>query len=731
MCSPQTNFCYLFIMEDQKEISANRFDKLSFYIVSVLAFLLPIFFIPLPSFNFLFGKTILISVFTAVLLILWLLARLKEGSFSVSKNAIWVAGVSIPVIYLLSTLFSSSILNSFNGQGFDIGTSGFVLTLFVLMFLVASVLNNKKKIYYFLMAILSSFVILSLFQILRLVVGPNLLPFGLSIGSTSNLIGKWNEVSIFYGLVSVLSIWVIDFTENSKKIKTFGYITLILSLFFVALVNFSLTWFIIGIFALLISAFLILAGKKSEEKSKKPITSLVVFVLAVIFAFNLFGVGGFLATKLDIIDTEIRPSIQGTFDIAKGTLRGSSILLGAGPNQFTNQWLIHKPAGVNNTVFWNSDFNTGFSYIMTSLVTTGVLGFLAWLVFLISILYIGFKSTFKALKDGSEGYFISLVFVSTVYLWVFSALYVPSNAILGLTFMFTGVLISLLIQGGVIKFKNLSMQDNKIGKFVFSAVIVLLVLASIVGAYAIGQKYVASIYGQKGLMSLNQEDGLAKAEESMLKSVRLSSQDTYYRFLSELNLYKLQQIATNKELPEEELKAQFQATLDETVMNAQKAVEANRYNYQNWFALGKIYESLVSFGIEGAYEQAINAYVSTSNLSPQNPSIPFIIGVMEYSNKRYESATPALERAVILKPNYSDAKYFLGLSYYYADRDDEAILQFKDLILLNPENADVKTMLNNLEKGVSPFRGLVAEELIEAPEIEDEEEEESESIIEE
>ena len=216
MCSPQTNFCYLFIMEDQKEISANRFDKLSFYIVSVLAFLLPIFFIPLPSFNFLFGKTILISVFTAVLLILWLLARLKEGSFSVSKNAIWVAGVSIPVIYLLSTLFSSSILNSFNGQGFDIGTSGFVLTLFVLMFLVASVLNNKKKIYYFLMAILSSFVILSLFQILRLVVGPNLLPFGLSIGSTSNLIGKWNEVSIFYGLVSVLSIWVIDFTENSK-----------------------------------------------------------------------------------------------------------------------------------------------------------------------------------------------------------------------------------------------------------------------------------------------------------------------------------------------------------------------------------------------------------------------------------------------------------------------------------------------------------------------------------
>jgi len=715
----------------QSKLQESGFNKLSFLLVLILTFLLPIFFIPFPSFNFLFGKMVLIFTITVLLLIFWLLSRLKDKSISFSKNPVWIAGIIVPLIYLISTFVSDSTVNSFFGQGFDTGTSLFALTLFILIFLVASVLKNRKKIYYLLLTVIGSFVVLSLFQILRLVIGDGLLPFGLASNSTANLIGKWNEVGIFYGLISALSLWVIDFTKNSKKIKIIGYITLIISLFFVALVNFSLVWFVLGVFAFLISALILSSGIKEgiELGRSIPKTSLVVFLLSVVFAFNIAGTGVFLSQKFSVFDTDVRPSIQGTLDIAKETLTGKNLFIGAGPNEFTNQWLVHKPVEVNNTIYWNADFNVGFSFILTSLITVGVLGFLAWLVFLGFLLYFGFGATLNALKDKTNGYLVSLTFVSTVYLWVFALLYVPSNAILGLTAIFTGAMISLLIQNNAIKFKTVSTENSKSGDFVLSVVVMLLILVSVVGIYSVGQRYIASIYGQKGLMSLDQEGGLEQAEEEIVKSIRFSTSDTYYRFLSEINLFKLQSLLSNEELSEEELKSQAKILLNNTIGSANEAVVINQNNYQNWFSLGKVYEALVPLGIEGALEQSMSAYVTAANLNPKNPLIPFVLGILEYSNKNYENAIMVLERAVILKPNYSDAKYFLGLSYYYTDRDEEAVLQFKDLILLNPENKDLEVILSNLKVGTSPFRGLVEELPVE--ELEEEEEQETEKVIEE
>lgn len=696
--------------------NTNSRDKFSFVVLLGLVLLLPLFFIPLSTFSFLFSKTILISLVTIALSLIWIVSRLKDGTFTTTRSKILLFAVAIPVVYLVSSFFSGSIMVSLVGQGYEIGTTMFTVMLFLLLFLTTSILNTKEKIYNVFFVFFISFVILSLYQISRLIFGAEFLSFGVLTSSNSSLIGKWNELSIFYGLTSILSLLIIEFINNSKVIKTLGYITLAVSLFFIALVNLSLVWIVVGLFAFVLISYIFSSNRVKAgdgEKTKKfPIISFLVVLLTVIVLLgNVSGngnnIGGALSSAFSISNTEVRPSWQGTYDIAKNTLSSKQVLLGAGPNKFVNQWSLYKPVEINDTVFWNTDFNTGVSYLFTSAITVGVLGLLLWLAFLGSLLYTGFRAMFISSENKIDNYLLPFSFLTTIYLWIFSLLYVPSHSMMALTFIFTGALVSLLIQNKVIETKKVSFANNQKIDFILVLVLIFLVLVSVVGAYTVSQKFVADVYSRKGLAELNNEEGLVKTEEGIIKAISISGNDAYYRFLSEINLVQLQGLLQEESISsEEELQNQFQLTLEKAVINGQKAVEIDSTNYQNWIALGRVYETVMLFGIEGAYDQAVNSYIRAVNLNPQNPQLFFTLGVLDYNQENYENALIVLEKAVILRPVYSDAKYFLALTYNKLGRTADAIAQFEDIKYLNPESKEVDIILDNIGKGKDPFVGL-------------------------
>lgn len=688
-------------------------DGISFIILMGLVLFLPVFFVPFPSFSFLFSKSILISLAVILMAIMWIVARLKDGEFPITKDRLLLTGILIPIFYLVSALFSGAKTISFFGQGFEVGTFMFVLVLFLLMFLVTSILRTNERVYYLFFIFFISFFVVSVIQIARLFMGPEFLSFGVLVEPTSNLIGKWNELAVFSGLAGILSLITIEFINNSKVIKILSFILLVASLFFLALVNFSTVWWVIGGFSFLLISFVISSNRFKKNttglKVKRfPVFSIVVLGLSLIFLFAGPSISGKLTNTFKVASTEVRPSWQGTFSIAKETIKDkSTTLIGVGPNRFVSQWLLHKPVGVNETVFWNTDFNTGISFLFTSIVTVGLLGFLLWIVFLGTLFYRSFKTVFSAPKGKAEGYLLPLTFLATVYLWLFSIFYVPSNVIMTLTFIFTGALISMMIQSGVIKVKSISFSKNQRVDFILVLVLIFLVLMSVIGGYTISQKFVASAYSQKGLIELNsKEANLTETETNIIKAINISKSDSYYRFLSEINLVKLQGLLSKKDVGEEELKNQFQAILSSAVQNAIKATEIDKTNYQNWLSLGRVYETVILFGVQGAYEQAEDAYIKAVNLNPKNPLLMLTLGVLEYNNKNYEGAVTILENAVILKPTYSDAKYFLGLTYYNLGRNDDAIAQFEDVSTLNPDSDEVKTILKNLRRGKAPLGGL-------------------------
>ncbi|MDD2935219.1 MAG: tetratricopeptide repeat protein [Candidatus Pacebacteria bacterium] len=709
--------------DNSSEISVKAdHSKFSAFLLSGLVLLIPIFFIPFPSFSFYFSKGIMISLVVMVLVVIWLLDRLKDSEFTYSKNPVLLTAIVLPIVYLISSLLSGAVTTSFIGQGFEIGTSLYVLVFFLLMFLTSSIVKTKERAYYLFFLFFISFFLVAIYQGLRLLIGPEFLNFGVLTSSSSNLIGKWNELSVFFGLTTILSLVTVEFVNQSKLIKFLSYIVLLISLFFVALVNFNTVWIVLGIFSFVLVAYVISANKFSIEapaglKMKRiPAISFLVMVLAVAIVLGNYGdrnttdnvsLGETLGSYFEISSSELKLTPLGTWNIAKETLKTKSALLGAGPNRFVNQWLKYKPASLNNTQFWNVDFNSGYSFILSSVVTVGLLGFVLWIIFLGMLFTAGFKAVFLPKTDKAEGYLLPLAFLTTVYLWLFSIVYIPSHTILTLTFVFTGVLIALLIQNGIFETRKISFAKNQKHNFVLVLVLIFLILVSLVTGYTVIQKFSASAYSQKGLLELNKEGAvLDDVEAKIIKAVNLSNGDAYYRFLSELALVKLQNLMSKTDLSEEEVKAQFQTILGQAVENAVKSTQIDPTNYQNWVSLGRVYETIIMFDVQGAYEQAVNSYLTAINLNPQNPALAFTLGVLEYNTKNYNNAVIALERAVILQPYYSDAKYFLGLTYYNLDRVDDAILQFKDLEMLNPESAEIKAVLENLEAGATPFAGF-------------------------
>ena len=701
-------------LETKKVVLKGKRDNLSFVILLGLILLLPIFFVPFPFFSFLFSKGILVSLATILLAILWIVSKLKESTFTMSKEPLLILGVLIPVVYLLSSFFSTGLTSiSLIGQGFEIGTFFSVAILFLLMFLTTSVLKTKERVYYTFFLFFISFFVVSLIQLMRLFVGPEFLSFGVLSNSSSNLIGKWNELSIFYGLATLLSLVTIEFINQSKLVKILSFVTLVLSLFFMALVNFTTVWVLVGTFSFILVSFIISSNKFSTKtpvglKSKKfPIISLIVVLMALFFSISGDTVGKSISNYYDVSSSEVRPSLSGTWDIAKQTLKTKYAFLGAGPNKFSNQWLSYKPLGVNTTVFWNTDFTTGVSFLMTSLVNVGLVGFLLWFVFLGYLFYVGFKSIFMLTENRVDEYLLPLAYLSVIYLWIFSIIYVPSYVIMSLTFIFTGILISLMIQNGVLKTEKISLKNNQRADFILVLVMIFLILVLVVGGYTVTQKFVASAYSQKGLINLNQENAsLEEAEKDLIKAINLSNNDSYYRFLTELNLMNLQGLLNKKDLSKEELQKQFQTLLGKAVQNARKATQVNPTDYKNWVSLGRVYETTTLFGIKGSYNQAEDSYITAINLNPSSPLVLFNLGVLEFNNKQYDKAVGVLERAVMMKPDYSDAKYYLGLTYFNLDRAKDAVAQFEDLVYLNPESKEIAAVLDNLKKGNKPFDGF-------------------------
>lgn len=694
------------------------FEKISFWIIIAVTFILPIFtYTPFEGFSLDFSKKAILIGGAIVALIFWLLARFEDGKFVLPGGVILKSGALLLISYIVSSLLllkgDNSVSQSIFGLGFENDTLVAIIFLVVLMFLSAIYFQSTKRLSYFYTALLSSILIVFITEVIQIYTGGTLLS---NNGIVTNLVGKWNDLGIFFGLGAVLSLSAIELLELVSYPKIIIWLTLLASLFGVAFVNYSPVWVTIGISALLILIYSVFYHGNFKDAfgySKRKILARPTFIVILLCAgmfFSQVKIGEFLS-KYNIVNIDVRPSLSATVDITQNVMKESwkNILFGSGPNSFSSQWVKYKPDGVNETIFWNIDFNAGVGRVPSYLVTLGLFGFLSWVFFLGALLYLGFKTVLFSGIQKSLKFLVFTSFMGTIYLWAFSVTYVPDIVLLGLTFITTGVFISSLIKSGTVNSIEFSFLDDPRLGFVSVLALVLLVITTISGGYLIGKKFMGNYLFQKGMSILNIQGNLDGSFSTIKNATEYDEQDTYFRTLSEISILKLKDFVANQKVADKESLAKLQGYMVDASGNAQKSIALNKTNYLNWMELGRVGEAVVPLKVvDGAYSLASDSYMKALSFNPNNPMIYLNMARLEIANNDMKKAKEFLNQSLSQKNNFTSALYLLSQIEASQGNLKEAINRAEQAYLFAPDDLGILFQLGFLKYSNKDFDGAVA-----------------------
>ncbi|MEX2405057.1 MAG: tetratricopeptide repeat protein [Candidatus Paceibacterota bacterium] len=675
------------------EQKQQNFKRSAWVALIATLILLPIVFVPSSLFPFGLTKVFVLTAGVLIATALWLLGTLAEGEIQVPKHPVFIALFALPIVYLLSALFSGSFLHSFLGNGFEIDTVLSILLLALITFLASVLFQGKERARTFLSGLFIAFILVALFQILRLIVGGDAVTLGTFFSNVDNMVGKWNDLGMLSGLFVVLSLITLELPL--KKIQRgVLYVALLLALFIMIVVNFTLAWVIVGIFALLffiytLSFGLVYSKRKNERGSYIPVRPLVVFLFALVFVIAGGPLGNTISSAFDISQIEARPSWGATFEMAEESFKENP-LFGAGPNNFRSQWVMHKPDGINETIFWNTDFNVGIGSIPTSIVTTGAVGVIAWFALLLLFLLVGFRYIGRSNTDDPTTAFLEISsFFAAIYGWIFLIAYVPNIVVAALTFAFMGIFLAVQREKGTLPTLSISGFSSPRQAFGVTFVAITLLIGVVAWGYIATTRYVAAVYFQKGVQLANTSTDIDSVESHITQAARLHNSDQYHRTLAELTLLRLNQVLSQENVPEETLRTQFQNTLSNAVGFARNATNINPDNYQNWMTLGRVYATITPLEIEGAYESAVAAYDRARELNPHNPEIELTRARLEISSGNMDEARNFIQAALEKKNNYTEAVFLLSQLEAQSGNIEQAISAARSATILAPNDPTV------------------------------------------
>ena len=677
---------------------------LSYLIFCVTIIFLPLFILPASwGFQLEFAKKLFFSGGILLSFTLWLITRLEDGAFVFPGGPIFWSSLGVILSFGISSLISSSVGNSLVGLGYENDTLVAIVLFFIALFLSSTFFESSKKLSNFIRGFFCVSIIVGAVQLIQLF-SPGTL---LSGSVLSSVIGKWNDVGIYFGLVLILSLAAMEMLPLNNRSRKITWILSAISGFLVAIVNYDLIWGVISFFALCIFVYsLAYIGPWSKSALKKP--SFVVLVLSVILFLSSNIIGPVLG-RYNIYQLEVRPSWQSTVDISKKAM-DKNIFFGSGPNTFSTEWAALKPDAVNTTAFWNTDFNVGFGRVPSYGVTLGIFGLLSFGILLLSLLYYGIRAGLAILDDPLEQYNLFIAAIATMFLWTFSVVYITDTVLLSLTFIFTGIFVAELARAGLIKNYRFSFFSDVRLSFAMVLMIVVLIITAVSGGYLLGKKFAAIYNFQSALYSYNISGNPAKAEGSIKKAIILDEQDLYYRSLSEIYITAVKKILNSPaNIPKETILNQLQTGLSLAAGSAKKATEIAPSNYINWIILGNVGQTVMPLKnvVAGSYDLALNSYNKALQLNPNSPSIYLSLAQLEVSNGDVVKARDYINKALNKKGNYTNALFLLSQIESSQGNLPEAIKKVEQAAVFAPDDTGVLFQLGFLRYMDKNYSGSI------------------------
>jgi tetratricopeptide (TPR) repeat protein len=670
-------------------IKRGKVEKISFIVLLISIFLTPIVFVPSAYSSLDMVKTIVVSLGVIISGILYFISAWRNKELYFPKHPLILSGICIVISIIISTFLSTNFAKSFLGQAFEVGTASFFLLLFIGSLITFYLVNrDREKVIYIYTALIVSFILLTIFHVIRLIGGVDVMNSGIFTDLSLTPLGKWSDFGIMAGLLVILSYITLSFLNVNKVVKTLLGVLFLLSLVVLVFVNNSIIWFVLALSFLGISIYkYYLKSRELEGESKigkifnsLPWISVIILIISFIFAWNGQIVNDKLNAKLNLFPTDVSLTWQSTLDIASESIKESP-LFGVGPNRFAQQYLRYKPLEVNLTQFYDLIFDHGFALIPTFFVTQGIVGGLLWLVFIVLFIVTGAREI-KKNRDDFSRFIVVSTFFGTIFLWLMTLVNFSAHSILFLTFIFLGLFIA-----------SIDIQKYNFSQKIVLPTVLIICVVLVGWMFLYSKKTLALVAFQSGIEELKKESGagIDSAEKDFERALLLDEDDIYYQALSEIDLIKVttliqkSQQAGNGNVDQTTIDEVLKL-IDEAIKYTDSAIAIDPTNYYNYIAQSRVLETGMMIGVKDHYEKIKDAYAKALSINKFSPSLYLSLARIEYANKDIPNAESHIGTSLQLKQNYIDAIFFLSQVQVSQGRIADAITSTKVTTQLNPNN---------------------------------------------
>ena len=391
-----------------------------------------------------------------------------------------------------------------------------------------------------------------------------------------------------------------------------------------------------------------------------------MFLVAAAFFWKGTLITTPLVTALNAGYSELHLPWQMTLDIGTGAVKASPVF-GPGPNTFSKEYLLYKPASINQGQFWSVELANGSGFVPTLAVSLGSLGLVVLCLLYIYFIKAG-ASLCKGLKNQNRdfsAYVLLSSFFSAAFLWYIALVYVPSSPNLFLGAVFTGVFLGSAAKagrGGSIKAIAFDWRAGSIVVMRTAGIFALLILVAGFAFYA--AKAAAFGYFTAGAKALSASTpDIALASQDFKRALALDPADVYDQAVVQADLAAIGAFASQLSAAGSNAKptdAQVQAVgslINDAASYAAAAVKRDPSNYYNYLAQAQVFSAAASLSVNGAYASAVTAYTNAIRYNPYDPALYVSLAQLAFGQKKYDDATGYIGSALQLKNNYTDAVY--------------------------------------------------------------------------
>lgn len=686
-------------------------------ILVMVAGLSPLLFIPTPYISIGAGKVLILLAGLVLALFFFGLSVLRTGALSFRFSAVQIGLWVLAAVTISSAIFSGDYQDSLFGDGFEIQTAIFVTILALLATVIGILKDSKASIIRLYALLIFSALLLSVFHIIRIFFGADTLSFGLFPSATASPLGSWNGLAIFYGLTVLLSLTALQQLPLTAIGRGVIVVVSVVALGMLTLINFSAIWYVLAAVSILLLLYSLVrnrwsvnhdGGKHDDDGSFfSIIVATLVALIAIIFIVGGDRLGTAISNAAGVQFVEVRPSLLATIDLGQQVFADSPFF-GAGPNRFADVWRLHKDQSINQTIFWNTNFDTGYSYLATSIIGSGLAGAIAWLFFLGTLLWSGVRFLLKASFADRFWYFTGLsALIASVYLWGISVIYVPPPSILFVAAITTGVFMVAHNRLLVGKERQISIARRRADGFALIVIVIVAITASAGTLYTIG-KQASGVYAFNHVnATVSEGDRLANLETGIAGAFEITRNDVFARQLAFYQWLQMRSLLGTAE-PTTEQQQAFQDAATKGITAARLAIDLDPTEPANHQLLGQIYGILTVVGVDGAGERAAESYATARSLDPYNPILRLLEAELALSRKDGAGARAAAEEAVKLRPIYTEAMYFLAELDIADGNVEQAAKRAADVVQLEPQNPARRYQLGILLASLQKLDAAVA-----------------------